>query len=447
MSLDNLRKTLATAEFSHIKKSYFLQYVKNYLISKQKKFCIENIENIPLNTIPHFNNLPQLSNQRQQQLSKKIAICKLNGGLGTSLGSTIPKAFLTVKDNKTILEIIINKKEYQNKQYESSIPLILMNSFYSDELTLKKLSQSENKNIYTFQQNYYPRIDKKTFIPLSVTTYGQQAYYPPGHGDFYCSIKENGILETLLKQGIEYIFVSNIDNLGADIDFRILNYLIEKKCDMLVEVTHKNSNDIKGGTIVRENNQLKLLEKADIPEEYSSIFSDTSKYPLFNTNNIWLNIESLKNAPLNLSSQLPIIENNKKIADKKIIQLETAIASAINFFNSELLLVDRTRFLPIKTTNDLFLLCSNLFQLENHSLKFHLDAHQNFPVIKLGKDFFIANDFYKKVPYTTNISQLESLELEGPITVGKNVSFGGNIKIFTEEPIFIPDNTTIIGGK
>ena len=42
--------------------------------------------------------------------------------------------------------------------------------------------------------------------------------YPPGHGDIFVSLKRSGMLDEFIEQGKEYIFISNIDNLGATVD-------------------------------------------------------------------------------------------------------------------------------------------------------------------------------------------------------------------------------------
>ncbi|UYV74814.1 UGP2 [Cordylochernes scorpioides] len=47
-------------------------------------------------------------------------------------------------------------------------------------------------------------------------------WYPPGHGDFYRSFKNSGLLEKFLVQGRDLCFLSNIDNLGATVDLSIL---------------------------------------------------------------------------------------------------------------------------------------------------------------------------------------------------------------------------------
>lgn len=49
--------------------------------------------------------------------------------------------------------------------------------------------------------------------------------YPPGHGDLYDAITNSGLVDKLLAAGKEYLFVSNVDNLGAVVDLNILEHM------------------------------------------------------------------------------------------------------------------------------------------------------------------------------------------------------------------------------
>ena len=58
---------------------------------------------------------------------------------------------------------------------------------------------------------------------------------PPGHGDIYPSLLGSGMLDRLVKAGIEYLFVSNSDNLGATLDVDLLAYFAESGKAFLME--------------------------------------------------------------------------------------------------------------------------------------------------------------------------------------------------------------------
>lgn len=86
-----------------------------------------------------------------------------------------------------------------------------------------------------------------------------EAWYPPGHGDIYASFANSGLLDKLIAEGKEYIFVSNIDNLGATVDLFILHHLMsqpaDRRCEFIMEVTDKTRADIKvrGGPLGRSS--------------------------------------------------------------------------------------------------------------------------------------------------------------------------------------------------
>ena len=59
---------------------------------------------------------------------------------------------------------------------------------------------------------------------------------PPGHGDIYPSLLGSNFLDSLLKEGIKYLFVSNSDNLGATLDLDLLAYFAGSGKSFLMEV-------------------------------------------------------------------------------------------------------------------------------------------------------------------------------------------------------------------
>ena len=73
-------------------------------------------------------------------------------------------------------------------------------------------------------------------------------------------------MDKFLKEGKEVVFISNIDNLGATIDLKILNRLVcaENPSDFVMEVTDKTRADVKGGTLIRFEDKLRLLEIAQV---------------------------------------------------------------------------------------------------------------------------------------------------------------------------------------
>ena len=61
-----------------------------------------------------------------------------------------------------------------NVKYGVSVPLVLMNSFNTDEDTAKVLRKYKRVQVqmYTFNQSRYPRINKETLMPIANSVNG-----------------------------------------------------------------------------------------------------------------------------------------------------------------------------------------------------------------------------------------------------------------------------------
>lgn len=117
-----------------------------------------------------------------------------------------------------------------------------------------------------------------------------------GHGDFYQSFENSGLLSKFIKEGRQYCFLSNIDNLGATVDLNILNFLLNspeesRQHEFVMEVTEKTKADVKGGTLMQYENKLRLLEIAQVPKDHVDEFKSVKKFRYFNTNNLWVKLD------------------------------------------------------------------------------------------------------------------------------------------------------------
>ena len=324
-----------------------------------------NLKLIDDSTIKYYKDLVVPDNDSINELKKQICIIKLNGGLGTTMGCIAPKSLLEVKNGYNFLDIIIQQREKQN--YDN-IPFYLMNSFYTHNSTQEYIKNKyPNININCFEQSCYPRILKSTQEPLYNST-NIDHYYPPGHGDILESLKNNKIIDALLDKKIEYIFVSNVDNLGANVNLSIINDLIKNKIDFAIELTKKTNDDVKGGTLIKYNGKFKMFEVAECHPDKLNEFTSINKFKYFNTNNIYIRVSAIKELlSTDYLKYVDLIVNPKKLKDgRECIQLEYAIGSLVKFFNNvQCYLVDRERFIPVKTNNDLHAIRSDKYKLDD----------------------------------------------------------------------------------
>lgn len=199
--------------------------------------------------------------------------------------------------------------------------------------------------------------------------------------------------------GKELVFISNIDNLGATVDFKIPNHMLSNKMSFSMEVTDKTISDVKGGTLINYEGKTSLLEIAQVSYEHIEEFKSIKKFKIFNTNNLWININEMERLVLNDELKCRIIENKKMLNGKPIIQLETACGDGIQFFDNSIgINVPRSRFLPVKSTSDLMLVQSNLYEIEHGSLiRSNARIFPSLPIIKLGNNLCHVNDYKKRI--------------------------------------------------
>lgn len=397
--------------------------------------------------LPNYSSLPSPDDSITARLLSKLVVGKLNGGMGTSMGCRGAKSLIKVRDNQSFLDLILEQIESLNREWGQEIPLLLMNSFYTHEDTQTHINkQAVSSEIIGFQQNKFPRLHAETLSPLTPEKYGDQACYPPGHGDFFRCVWEQGILQKLIEAGKEILFVSNADNLGAVVDPVILNFMEESSIPFLMEMTPKTPADTKGGTLYQQNGKIRLLEIARVPDEKISEFCDQEKFKVFNTNNIWINLVALNNRLKKGPLELSVMVNRKEVKGTPIIQLETAIGSGLESFERAVgLNVSRERFLPVKKTDDLLLVGSNLFNLSEGQLKRNPKRKsKHLPVIRLGEFLQKIERFQSCLPVIPDLVDLEDLKVEGNVRFQGKVSLKGKVHLNgLNKTLILPSGTVL----
>jgi len=364
------------------------------------------------------------------------------------MGCRGAKSAIVVREEKTFIDLTVDQIGELNRKYHADIPLLLMNSFRTHDETERLVGKYRgNPEIMAFCQNKFPRLLEDDSGFLDLDKFGSDVWYPPGHGDLYSCLVDQGYLERLLTDGREILFVSNVDNLGAVLDLRILHYMLNEDIPFLMEVTPKTVADIKGGILYQEQGRIKLLEVANVPSEHIAEFCGRQKFKVFNTNNIWVNLVRLKEL-LKEEGQLDldVIVNRKTVKGQPVLQLETAVGAAFNCFPEAAgLIVPRDRFFPVKRTCDLLHLWSDLFHLERGSLKRAPErTNPDLPRITLHEPFDDLHEFQKRIPVAPNMVGLDSLEIGGNVRFNGAVTLKGTVRLIAnKKPLRIPKGTVL----
>ncbi len=410
----------------------------------------------PIEEIPNYDTLGNSYASIGNNEVSRTAILKLNGGLGTSMGLKGAKSLLQVRDNLSFLDIIARQAIHWD------ISLVLMNSFSTAEESQRKIGEYKDlkRDIpFDFLQHKIPKIDQKTLLPVEWPAAPGLEWCPPGHGDIYNALVTRGMLERLQAAGIEYVFVSNSDNLGAVIDPVLLGYFCQRQLPFMMEVADRTEADRKGGHLaVDRQGGFLLRESAQCPAEDLVHFQNVERHRYFNTNNLWINLKALQ-AKLQKSDGvigLPMIRNAKPVNPRNldsapVYQLETAMGAAISVFEGAgAIRVPRTRFAPVKTTNELLAVKSDTYVMHgDFTLAPHPDRQKAYCAIDLDRAIYArVDEMEKRFPFgSPSLLDCDRLQITGDVHFGENVVCQGEVVIrnLTPRPMQIEANQILSG--
>jgi UTP--glucose-1-phosphate uridylyltransferase len=201
---------------------------------------------------------------------------------------------------------------------------------------------------------------------------------------------------------------------------------------------------------------LLLREIAQTPEADVEAFQDITRHRYFNTNTLWLDLEALARTLEERDGVLglPMIVNRKTVdpsdaSSPAVIQLETAMGAAIAVFDGAAAIrVPRSRFAPVKTTNDLLGLRSDAYEVdETFAVRLAPSRGGRPPVIDLDPAFYkLVGDFEPRFAAgAPSLIDCDSLTVRGDVTFGAGVVVRGTAAVETESPRTLEPGTILEG--
>jgi UTP--glucose-1-phosphate uridylyltransferase len=393
----------------------------------------------PLPEPPRLSDLPDAD--ATDALSRTVVL-KLNGGLGTSMGLAAAKTLLPVREGLTFLDLIVRQVRSARDTYGVTLPLLFMNSFRTRDDTLRSLAGSPDVAVdglpLDFLQSQYPKVREDDLSPVSWPADPTLEWCPPGHGEVFAQLAASGILAALLDDGYRYLSLSNGDNLGAFPSPHLANWFAASGAPFAIEVCRRTSNDRKGGHLAvrTSDGRVVLRELSQTPAEDVEFFMDADRHRFFNTNNLWVDLAALRDVMDVRGTHLglPPIRNRKTVdpADPSsvpVIQLETAMGAAVEVFEGATAIqVDRSRFLPVKTTNELLLIRSDLFDLTPDGRL--VATGDTVPRVDLDPAYYqVLAEFERRIPEPPSLARTTGLRIRGDVTFGPGVAVVGDVDV------------------
>lgn len=391
---------------------------------------------------------------------RHTAVIKLNGGLGTSMGMDRAKSLLCVRRGLSFLDVICRQVLHLREAHDATLPLIFMNSFRTSADTLDAVARYESLPVaglpLEFLQNKEPKLLPKGLVPVSYPKDPDLEWCPPGHGDLYTALRGTGLLDLLIERGYRHVFVSNSDNLGATPDPQVAGWFAASGAPFAIEAVRRTPSDRKGGHFARRkaDGRLVLRETAQTPDADKQALADLDRHRFCSTNNLWFDLAAMKRT---LDERqgilgLPLIRNVKNVdpADPKspeVVQIETAMGAAIEVFEgAQLIEVGRDRFVPVKTTNDLLVLRSDVYELGQD---FVLDqASEELPYVDLDPAHYkLVGECDKRFPQgAPSLRKASSFTVHGDWTFCRDIEVVGEVELEARSAQRV-DAATVLSGR
>lgn len=395
----------------------------------------------PLDDLPRLEDLPEPDPARVRAVLDRVAVLKVNGGLGTSMGLSGPKSLLEVKHGHSFLDILAGQVLAVRHEHGVRLPLLLMNSAATRGPSLDALRRhpelAEQELPLDFLQGREPKLRAEDWHPVEWPADPRLEWCPPGHGDIYAALAATGTLTALIDAGIRWVFVSNADNLGAVVDPRIATWMATEGAPFVMEAVRGTAADRKGGHLARHEGRTVLRETAQAPDGDPS-FTDFARWRYYNSNTLWIDLEALRDlqAAEPGAPDLPLIVNRKTVdptgsSSPAVLQLEAAMGAAIGAMEgARAVEVPRTRFAPVKTTDDLLVVRSDAYELGADGRLLPTFTGPG-PVVTLDRDHYrhladFERHFAKGVP---SLRDCVSLEVSGPVDFGRDVVVEGAVQL------------------
>ena len=280
----------------------------------------------------------------------ELAFCVMAGGMATRMGGVV-KALVEAVAGKTFLDLRLAENRTASARAGRPVPLWLMTSDATDEPTREALRKAgAPPHVQTFLQDVSLRLTPEGGLFRDAS--GEPSIYAPGHGDTIDALRRSGLLRAFVDGGGRYVWIANLDNLGAAIDRALLGLFIESGRDVMVEVAEKEPGD-KGGIPVHAPTpsgarRLQVLEEFRLPKGF-----DANSVRVFNTNTFLVRAERL----LDVKVEWSWFEVEKKVDGKTAVQFERLLQEITSALDAGYVRVPRhgaaARFLPAKDFDEL----------------------------------------------------------------------------------------------
>jgi UTP--glucose-1-phosphate uridylyltransferase len=282
---------------------------------------------------------------RQALAAGEVGVVVLAGGMATRFGGVV-KAVVEVVPGYSFLRLKLADVERQAAATGSRVPVLLLASHATSDVLRRAAGE------LGFPRAPVEILDQSVTLRLAGTGElfrdgaGQASPCATGHGDLLPTLRDTGALARFRRAGGRMLLVSNVDNLAATLDARVLGAHRRAGKAVTVDIVPKEPGD-RGGIPARVAGHLQIVEEFRLPAGF-----DSARVPFFNTNTFVFDAEALDR-----DFELDWFLVRRKVDGVEVVQPERLLGQVTAFLPTQFLAVPRHgregRFLPVKDREEL----------------------------------------------------------------------------------------------
>lgn len=219
-----------------------------------------------------WNQASQLGDRELQ--AGKVAVITVAGGQGTRLSFDHPKGMFPIgpKSDRTLFQIFAEQILARRRRHHATIPWLIMTSDATHAETLDFLKQHQYfglgpDTVYLFQQGSLPALDAATGRIL-MSSRGELALSPDGHGGLVAALANAGLLELLARQEVRHLFYHQVDNPTAILcDPALIGFHAQQHSQLTTNVVRKTSPAERMGVLVDISGRTEIVEYSELTPE------------------------------------------------------------------------------------------------------------------------------------------------------------------------------------